>query len=242
MKRKILKITNSLLRPFGAEIVKNISDHLQMSSAIKRINTHAIRLKTIIDIGASDGKWSLTAMKFFPDASVIAIEPLRERLTALENLKQKYASFDYELCAAGETDVGQIMLNVSNDLDGSTVDGTDGKPRQVLAKTIDTIVSEKKMEGPFLLKFDTHGYEIPILNSAEETLRKTDVIIMEVYNFQITAQSLRFHEMCLHMEKLGFRCYDIADPMLRRYDKSFWQMDLFFCRKESKIFSYSQYK
>lgn len=242
MKSKILKITNSCLRPFGAEIVKNISDHLQMASAIRRINKHNIRLKTIIDIGASDGKWSLTAMKIFPNASFIAIEPLQERAAALENIKQKYANFDYELCVAGESDLEQITLNVSDDLDGSTVDGTDGEPRQVFTKTIDTIVSEKKLEGPFLLKFDTHGYEIPILNSAQETLRMTDVIIMEVYNFQLTADSLRFHEMCFHMEKLGFRCYDIAAPMLRIYDKSFWQMDIFFCRKYSKIFSYSQYR
>ena len=157
MKHKILKITNSLLRPFGAEIVKNISDHLQMASAIQRIKEHDIRVKTIIDIGASDGKWSLAAMNFFPNASIVAVEPLQERLTALENLKQKYANFDYEICAAGESDVEQITLNVTEDLDGSTVNGTDGEPREVLAKTIDSIISEKKLEGPFLLKFDTHG-------------------------------------------------------------------------------------
>ena len=54
--------------------------------------------------------------------------------------------------------------------------------------------------------------------------------------------ALRFHEMCAKMENLGFRCYDIADPMLRDYDKSFWQVDLFFCRNNEKIFEYAYYK
>jgi hypothetical protein len=71
------------------------------------------------------------------------------------------------------------------------------------------------------LKFDTHGYELPILKGARQTLNKTSLIIMEAYNFKISDHALRFHEMCAYMECLGFRCFDIADPMLRDYDKSF---------------------
>ncbi|MBE9545660.1 MAG: FkbM family methyltransferase, partial [Proteobacteria bacterium] len=126
--------------------------------------------------------------------------------------------------------------------DGSTVNGWGGESRQVPVKTIDAIVSERNLTGNFLLKFDTHGYELPILKGARQTLNKTSIIIMEAYNFQISDNALRFHEMCANMESLGFRCYDIADPMLRDYDKSFWQMDLFFCRNDEKIFKYPHYK
>ena len=65
---------------------------------------------------------------------------------------------------------------------------------------------------------------------------------MEVYNFRISDTALRFHEMCAHMEGLGFRCYDMANPMLRDYDKTLWQMDLFFCKKDEKIFDHPHYK
>ena len=99
----------------------------------------------------------------------------------------------------------------------------------------------KNLNGPFLLKFDTHGYEVPILRGARKTLENTNVIIMEVYNFYITEHTLLFSEMCDYLSKLGFRCYDLAEPMLRLYDSSFWQVDLFFCRHDSPIFSYSQY-
>jgi hypothetical protein len=135
------------------------------------------------------------------------------------------------------------MLSIADDLDGSTIRGRGGVDvRQVPVKTIDTIVSERNLTGTFLLKFDTHGYELPILKGARQALNKTSIIIMEAYNFQISDNALRFHEMCAHMESLGFRCYDIADPMLRDYDKSFWQMDLFFCRNDEKIFKYPHYK
>jgi FkbM family methyltransferase len=242
MKTRIIQGANSLLTPFGASLVRT-TVALDMSSAIQRIAEHDIPVRSIIDIGASDGSWSVNVMRTFPRASFLAVEPLRERQGALETLKQKHANFDYLLCVAGDKDAGEATLVVSEDLDGSTVDGSQGgKTRIVPSRTIDSIVAEKDLPGPFLLKFDTHGYEVPILLGAKDTLAKTNVIIMEVYNFKITDHALRFHETCSHMEGLGFRCYDIADPMLRHYDKAFWQMDILFARSDSAFFSYSQYR
>lgn len=242
LKSKILSLANAVLRLFNAKIVKT-QDDFSMQSAIRRIAEHGITISTIIDIGASDGKWSLNTMKVFKNQSFLAIEPLRERFDALEYCKQYHRKFDYELCAAGESNDGYVTLNVqSDDIDGSTIDATGGEQRQVPVRTVDAIVAENNLEGPFLMKFDTHGYEVAILKGANNTLKNTNLIIMETYNFNITEHALLFYEMCSHMKKLGFRCYDIAAPMIRLYDKSFWQVDLFFCRIDSPIFSYSQYK
>jgi len=37
--------------------------------------------------------------------------------------------------------------------------------------------------GPYLIKLDTHGVEIPILNGSAQTLKDTNVLVVEVYNF-----------------------------------------------------------
>jgi len=242
MKRAILETINLLLSQFGVKIISNYQDQFSMSFALNRIIDHSIEVQNIIDIGASNGKWSLNALEFFPLTQFQAIEPLEERETALKILKKNHKNFDYELCVAGNSDVEQVLLNVAEDLDGSTVGGRGGRQRYVKQKTIDKIVFDKKLKGPFLLKFDTHGYEIPILDGAKGTLANTNIIIMEVYNFRITESALLFHEMCTHMEKLGFRCYDIVDPMLRIFDKTFWQMDIFFCRNECEIFIHKEYR
>jgi FkbM family methyltransferase len=242
MKKRLLQAANSVLNRFGARIVPKGLGEFQMPSALQRVAMHGIPIQTIIDIGASDGKWSLEAMSFFPNASFMGIDPLQERESALKDFKCKFSNFDYMICAAGEKDGDLIRLDVASDLDGSTVDGLGGKSRPVPVKKIDTIVLEKYLKGPFLLKFDTHGYEVPILKGAEKSLENTNLIIMEVYNFNITNHALRFHEMCFHLENSGFRCYDMAGPMLRIYDNAFWQMDLLFCRSDSDIFSYSQYR
>ncbi len=246
MRARISHAVNSLLTPLGVKIVRAHADTLDatfaMESAVRRITEHGIPINSVIDIGASNGEWSLMTMGTFPRASYIGIEPLRERRPELEVVKQKHENFDYALCVAGRTDGEDAILNISDDLDGSTVDGTGGQARSVPVKTVDAIVRERKLEGPFLLKFDTHGYEVPILMGAKETLTKTNVIVMEVYNFKITDHAIRFHEMCSHLEQLGFRCYDIAGPSLRLHDKAFWQMDMFFARTDSGMFSSSEYR
>ena len=242
MKRTVLKIANSFLKHFGAQIVRNTQREFKMASAVQRIRKHDIPINSIIDIGASNGKWSVEMTRIFPEALFLAIEPLIERKRELEKVKNTYSNFDYVLCVAGEKDGQEVTLAVSDDLDGSTVGGVTEKFRKIPVRTIDSIIAEKKLEGPFLLKLDTHGYEIPILSGARNTLMETNVVIMEVYNFKISEHTMRFHEMCLYMEELGFRCYDMADPMLRLYDGAFWQMDIFFCRDNSKIFSHLQYR
>jgi FkbM family methyltransferase len=239
---KIVKILNLILYPVGARIISRKADTFDMDACIKRIHDHGIKIDNIIDIGGSNGVWSIRAMKIFPSASFVSIEPLMERKQSLVRLAEKYPNFSFELCAAGEADGSKAVLNISDDLDGSTINGQGGESRQVPVKTIDTIVSERNLTGTFLLKFDTHGYELPILKGAKHTIDKTSIIIMEAYNFQISDSAIRFHEMCAYMESLGFRCYDIADPMLRDYDKTFWQIDLFFCRKEEIFFKYPHYR
>jgi len=241
MKRGLLKTMNAILRPIGARIIKNTADHIEMMSAIRRVALHGFDINSVIDIGASDGKWSSEVMGIYPDANFLAIEPLSEREPALKKLKARVPNFDYALCVAGSQNGGTAMLNVSDDLDGSTVDGGGGPGREVPVATLDALVQERKLIGPFMLKFDTHGFEMPIIEGARTTLEDTNVIIMEVYNFGVSEHGLRFHEMCAHLETLGFRCYDMADPMLRAYDRALWQMDLLFCRADSMIFEHSGY-
>lgn len=241
MKRHIATAINALIKPFGVKIIRAGSHTFDMASAVRRIKAHDIPIATVIDIGASNGKWSIDAMRTFPKASFIAVEPLVEQKEALDGLSRRLSNFDYVLCVAGDTDHGEVSLSVTTDIDGSTVDGVDGEKRVVPTRTIDSIVTEKNLNGPFLLKFDTHGYELPILSGAVNTLRRTSVIIMETYNFKITRHSLEFYQMCSHMEQLGFHCFDLSDLLLRPYDNVLWQMDILFCKTSMKLFSYKKF-
>jgi len=178
---KTVRLINCILSPAGARIVSSQTDRLDMNAALKRIPGHGIRIDNVIDIGGSTGVWSAMAMEVFPAAAFVAIEPLAEREPSLRSLAQKFPNFSFELCAAGETDGGTATLTVAQDLDGSTINGHGDETRRVPVRTIDAIVEKRNPAGSFLLKFDTLGYELPILKGAKQTLENTSAVVPKIW-------------------------------------------------------------
>jgi FkbM family methyltransferase len=239
----VKKILNSFLGSFGLVLIKKPaaiqdgSTSIGMLSGLKRIKDQCIDVKTIIDVGAAIGSWSLSAKTFWPNSNFVLFEPLQERRDILKNLKANNVNFHVIYSAAGNKS-GTTKFNVANDLDGSGVaQESDIKARIVDLTSIDIELKKLKLTGPYIIKLDTHGYEVPILEGCTNILKETKLIVIECYGFQIADHSLLFWEMCGHLDMLGFRLVDIVDIMNRPKDGAFWQCDAFFIKKENEIFN-----
>lgn len=230
MLRKLFKSLSAPFRP----------SPLSLKSALTRCFKRIPRVGTLIDVGASNGSWSLLASRFSPGMACFMIEAQVEHAAELEKLKAARPVFDFVTAAAGDKD-GTVFFQ-GGDLFGGVAahDPVGAGFCQVPMVTVDTMVRERGLEPPFLLKLDTHGFEVPILEGARETLACTELLVIEVYNFQLTPESLRFHEICSYLEARGFRCVDMCDPVFRR-DGVLWQMDLFFIPANSAEFSTNSY-
>lgn len=211
-----------------------------MSSALERLKNLGIDPKCIVDVGAAKGSWTKLAIQNWPEATYELIEPLIEQKNNLSTLRSMYTNVNYYQAVAGEMP-GHIPFSVSNDLDGSGVygEGSDNI-RHVQVITVDEICKEKS--GPFMIKLDTHGYEIPILKGAKEALSNTDALVIEVYGFYVSPTGKLFHELSVFLYELGFRLVDIVDIMRRPKDKAFWQADAFYLKEANPIFEENSYK
>jgi len=225
-------------------IIVRADDHIgsTMEGALKGIFARKHELKTVIDIGASNGQWTALMLDYYPHCDYLLIEaqPVHE-----EDLRQfcaEHKNVDYLLAAAGEKE-GEINFN-TNDPFGGRASLTPYAENNITVPvtTVDRAIELKKLQGPYLLKLDTHGFEIPIFKGAEAVLAETEVIIVECYNFKIAPECLLFHEMCSYLEEKNFRCVDMVDVMHRTYDKALWQMDLVFVRKDRQEFNYLHYQ
>lgn len=219
--------------------VDNALNAWTMPSALKRLSTQGFTFSTILDIGASDGKWTQDALTVFPDAQYLLFEPLEERRGDLNLLKERFDNVDFILAAVG-SEAGEVSLVVTDDLDGSRAlldHEKSAATRNVPLVTIDDALAVKKLNQPYLLKLDVHGYELPILAGAAATLNQTRVVIVEAYNFHITAASPTFSELVAYMDKAGFYCIDIVDPLRMTAEGYEWQVDLFFARKDDPVFA-----
>ena len=168
------------------------------------------------------------ALKYWPEATFFLIEAQADpHEPALRRIQSEFPSVNHVIAAASDQP-GTICFQASGAFGGVASPRSFSRNNiHVPATTVDAEVKAHGLEGPFLLKLDTHGFEVPIFEAAIETLSQTDLVIVEVYNFKLIDGCLRFHETCAYLEKLGFRCLDICDIMRRR-DNTFWQCDLFF--------------
>lgn len=242
-------IIRKLFSLFGFEVRRRQKTRLaldflngSMNCGFIRLQNLGIDVKTVIDVGAAKGDWSMLSKLHWPDASFVLFEPLAERKDQLENLVNANAGF-YLVPAAAGKQKGWVSFAVAEDLDGSgvTSDTDNSNSRQVAVTSIQEEIRRLNLRGPFLVKLDTHGFEVPILEGCHEIWNDISLFIIECYGFRIAKDSLLFWEMCAYMEGRGLRLFDMVDIMRRPKDGAFWQCDAFFIKKDHELFTNNSY-
>lgn len=251
------KLIHSFFGVFGLEVrrkaplpktvpvpAKKVPAVFSMEAGLLRARDKmGVNADTIIDLGAAQGLWTRKAQEVWPEATYLLFEPLEERKAELEEFARSNPRVQPVFAAAGDSE-GEVAFVVSDDLDGSGVFDAQkqGGSRNVKLVTIDAELARRNLSGKCILKFDTHGFEVPILKGAVHTLAKTELVIMECYGFRIAESALLFPDMCRHMESFGFRLADVVEVERRPGDQAFWQCDAFFLRADHPLFKSNKYQ
>lgn len=208
------------------------------AAALDRIAARGLAVGTVLDVGASDGRWSLDARTRWPAARVHLVEAFDHWAAALDRLCAEEPGFSHVLAAAGDRE-GEAWLRTdpADPFAGGTFDAPVDGARRVPRVTLAGEVRRLALPPPYLIKLDVHGAEVPILEGAAPLLPDTALVVIEAYAFRIRPGALLFDETCAHMAARGFRAIDLADPMWRPRDGALWQMDLFFVRADRPEFA-----
>lgn len=224
------KLIRKTLRTLGYHLVSANGYHC-MDDLLAHAAIAADDIRTIVDIGASDGRWTKECMRHFPNANYLLMEANAIHQPALQSFCDRNSNASFSVAVAGSEE-GQVSFDLTDPFGGIASFDAPPESEKLPMTTIDGELSRRALQSPYLLKFDTHGFEIPIIEGASETLSKTQVIIMEAYNFQLSNECLKFWEICAFLDKEGFAPIDLAEPMFRPGDSVLWQMDLMFVRKD----------
>lgn len=219
----------------------NLAVDSTFDAAYARFNSRKRAIASVIDVGASNGSWTALSYRHFPGAKWLLVEGLPAHEPTLSQFVKQAPNIQYELVLAGNRDgEGHLYLGPDN-FGGAAHDRAyEGKTVLRPMRSIDSLVAQYKLPAPYFIKLDTHGFEKEILEGAAQTLKQANLVLLEVYNFELSPGAMRFAAMCDHMESLGFRCTDLVDP-LRRTDGVLWQMDLFFEPAGAPAFANTQW-
>jgi FkbM family methyltransferase len=222
-----------------------MSNGTALIDALRRLSHHRLAVDHMISLGAGSGANSVIIRdRFYPGASLIMVEAQADHEPALiEACGRSGGDSRYVICAASAED-GEVRFQNSSLTGGAVVRGDSGDTISVPARFVDSLAREYGLSGQCFLKFDTHGVELDILAGARDTIARTSLIMMEVYNFKLNFvdhRNLTFDEMCGHLRGKGFRCVDLCDPLFRPNDHAFWQAQMFFIRADHPLFRSNSY-
>jgi len=188
----------------------------------------SLDIQTIVDVGASDGRYSKALWPTRPEATYILVDPI-EYPNKWEGNKVNWVHK-----ALLDKPGLSVAFSKSVDLFGSGCYG-DAVATQTVGST--TLSELCDVHESIFVKLDTHGVEMEILGNHLPTLRsKIPLIQIEAYNFNLSPTSVPFFRLTQFMENWGYRVMALFD-VSHRSDGCLWQMDLLFAHKENSLFN-----
>lgn len=171
-----------------------------------------LTLKTLIDVGANKGQFSLIVRYLFPDVEIHAFEPLEtERKLYQLVVAEPVKLYSTALGAA----TGQATFFITSRRDSSSLLKPSAAQETAygLAQTssitvpvarLSQVVDISAMPRPILLKLDVQGSELDVLNGAEEILPFVDIIYCEASFVQLYERQPLAHEIASYLMQHGF--------------------------------------
>lgn len=199
-----------------------------------------VPIESIIDVGILTGTGEL--MSAFRDKKQLLIEPIMEwNETIIKSYTARGVDFDLVNVAASNVD-GKMNMETCTVVPGRPISHArlTEKPlsatvREVEVRTLDSLLAERPMPKPYLLKIDVDGVEMLILEGARKIFPDTNVVVIE-------ANIRNFLERATFLANHGFELFDIVDPCY--YDGRLRQFDLVFLNaamvRERKLDMYKQ--
>ena len=151
--------------PVGANLLIDIENRIGCKS-----------IKTIFDVGANEGQTLTEFRRFFPNATIHCFEPVAGTFKRLQDFAKQYDNYVLENIAFAE-EPGKKTIRLFDDysslnsLKDNLMNTKSNAIEEVITMdTVDNYCLAKNIKKIDLLKIDTEGYEINVLEGAKKML------------------------------------------------------------------------
>lgn len=181
---RIRNACNLVLSPFDVEILRRSRQRNDPWSRLRLLSDVA----TVIDVGVGDAG-TPELYRHFPNAQFISIDPLQECRHVVDALVPSTAAGS-EFHAVGlGSEEGVMPLQVTGKLSRSSLrerswvaDNTyrTREVRRIPVRRLDTLLAADALHQATLLKIDTEGYELAVLQGSVGLLPRIAYVLLEI--------------------------------------------------------------
>lgn len=203
MLSKLVKLMSILLsRPYRSALLRHkVAAGVEHDRVLRRLNC-----RSVVDVGANRGQFSLAARRWHPDATIIAFEPLprpAERFRRVFAGDRRVTLHEYALGPheavstmhlSSKDDVSSL-LPITPLMGGLFLGSAEVGTTVVRVGRLADFVRAAELKSPALLKLDVEGYELEALRGCEELLDSFSHIyaecsFVELFRGQVAADDL----------------------------------------------------
>jgi FkbM family methyltransferase len=244
LKNLLLHLSFNIARPEFERFAHVYCVAPSMALCLRTMKERGLMPKTIVDVGAYEGEWSLMAHKIWPTAKNIMVEPNRALGPRLRKLATKLNGKFYEtlLGAIDGAQVDFYQMKEGSFTGSSVLNERSDAKRTIEKRTLTTLDAlQSNFEAPGLLKIDVQGYELEVIKGAKQSINLFDTVLMEVAIIEINEGAPLIRDVINFMHDLDFVACEIPEVHRRPLDGGLSQIDVVFVRKGSPILEEKRY-
>lgn len=208
---------------------------IEHQGAIQTLN-----IKTLIDVGANVGQFSLLVHALHPSICVHAFEPLPRSASQYRTLFKNLPYINLHTVAVGEF-AGSANIYVSKKIDSSSLlpitalqekifPGTAHSSTEIVPIVrIDDILDGTQLLKPILIKLDIQGFELSALKGMTNLLRESEYVYTEVSFKELYQGQPLANEIITWLNTMGYQLSGVYNTTTAD-DGSSIQADMLFTK------------
>ena len=178
-------------------------------------------IRTVLDVGANIGQFTLVARHVFPSARVIAFEPLAAECERFALVHAGDSKVKLVRAALGP-ERATVAMHVAGARDSSSLlpitetqsqlfPGT-GETHREIVQVLPLVeaVSEEELAGPLLLKIDVQGFELQVLEACAPVLDRVEFVYVECSFVELYAGQAMAGEVAAWLHQRRFSLNGIS--------------------------------
>ena len=210
--KRLLKLSaESLLK------VKIYSTHPHGRDDCHDLQKSSAAFETILDVGANDGGSALKFRAAFPDAVIHSFEPVSNTFDSLvRNVRGQAKTYCHRLALGRISGEAEIYLT-QHSTTSSLVRPEDARGSEIVqVSTVDQFAHEHSLERIDLLKIDTEGFDLDVLEGATDMLSSGRVkfALVEIGFHRADGRHVLFDDVRDFLAARDFGVFGIYDQQL----------------------------
>lgn len=233
--KKILNLCKSKIWLKG--MLSGIYATIELKELIKGIKTP----ETIIDIGSNKGQFILLIEKIYPNKNIYSFEPIKEMI----NKQKKFFAYKnniifHNVALGSSTTLKEFLITTRMDSSSFLKIVSDKNKsknydivenRNIQINTLDNLLINEKISHPVLIKIDVQGYELEVLRGANNLLKKTDYLLLEVSKNEMYQNQPIEKVIVEYLKNLNFDILK-SNNWSKVQNTNFYQRDIIFYKKQ----------